>query len=233
MKMNNFCVYVHTFPNNKRYVGITCQKPQYRWGKNGKYEHNIYMTNAIKKYGWGNIEHKILYENLTKEEAEQKEIELIKQYKSNTRENGYNIENGGHHNGKMSEETKVKILKHLIGRKVSDETKKKMSLAQIGKKCSEETRRKLSESHKGKKLNFNLTDEQIKTRNQRCVENSKKQAKKIAQYDLDNNLIKIWNSSREIERIKKYNHSNIIQCCKNRYGYLSAYGFYWRYLNEY
>ena len=53
-----------------------------------------YFTNAIKKYGWANIEHKILYTNLSKEEAEQKEIELIKEYKSNKREYGYNLTEG-------------------------------------------------------------------------------------------------------------------------------------------
>lgn len=230
--MDNFCVYMHTFPNNKKYIGITCQKPQYRWGRHGRYEHNSYMMNAINKYGWDNVKHEVLFDNLSKGEAEQKEIELIASNKTNQREFGYNIENGGNHNGRMSKETKNKILKHLIGRKVSDETRKKMSLAQIGKKHTEETKRKLSLSHKGKKYNINLTDEQLKDKIKRCRENSKKQAKKICQYDLDNNLIKIWNSSREIEKEQKYNHSNIIQCCKNRYGYVSAYGFYWRYFNE-
>ena len=42
----------------------------------------------------------------TKEEAEQKEIELISQYQSNNRNFGYNIENGGNSTGKISEEQK-------------------------------------------------------------------------------------------------------------------------------
>lgn len=228
--MNDYCVYMHIFPNSKKYIGITCQKPKYRWGKHGRYEHNIYMMNAINKYGWENVKHIILYDNLTKEKAEQKEIELIKQYKCNKREYGYNIENGGHHNGKMSKETQEKILKHIIGRKVSEETREKMSLAQIGKKHTAETKKKLSESHKGKKYNFKK--EYINVLINRCKENAKKQAKKICQYDLENNLLKIWNSSREIEKELGYNHSNIIQCCKQKYGFRTLKGFKWRYLDE-
>ena len=68
---------MHIFPNNKVYVGITCRKPKYRWDNGNGYKNNKYMTNAIQKYGWNNIEHKILFTDLMKEEAERKEIELI------------------------------------------------------------------------------------------------------------------------------------------------------------
>jgi hypothetical protein len=37
--------------------------------------------NAIKKYGWENIKHEVLFEGLTKQEADKKEIELITYYK--------------------------------------------------------------------------------------------------------------------------------------------------------
>ena len=32
---NNFCVYKHTCPNGKVYIGITGKKPKHRWGKDG------------------------------------------------------------------------------------------------------------------------------------------------------------------------------------------------------
>ena len=74
---DNYKVYMHIFPNNKVYIGITKRNPKYRWNNGKAYYHNQFMVRAIKKYGWNNIEHKILYENLSREEAEQKEIEFI------------------------------------------------------------------------------------------------------------------------------------------------------------
>lgn len=154
-----YTVYKHTTPNNKIYIGITSQRPQNRWRSIGQgYIRNILFSRAIKKYGWGNIKHEILYAGLTKEEAEEKEIELIASYKSNEREFGYNISNGGQCVGMFSEETKQKLRKANLGKKHSEETKKKISESHLGEKnylygkhLSEETKKKLSEAHKGKK----------------------------------------------------------------------------------
>lgn len=151
----NYKVYIHIFPNNKKYIGITMNIPNYRWNNGNGYNRQKIMKNAIKKYGWENIKHKILFTNLTKEEAEQKEIELIAFYKSNQRQYGYNIENGGNCVGKMSEETKKKISKSNIGKNTGikngmygkhpkGEFKKGNIPHNKGKKTSEEERRKRS-----------------------------------------------------------------------------------------
>ena len=73
---------MHVSPNNKRYIGITCQEdPKRRWGSNGcGYIDNEYFWRAIKKYGWQNFKHEILFDGLTEKEAKQKEIELIALY---------------------------------------------------------------------------------------------------------------------------------------------------------
>lgn len=151
---NNYKVYIHIFPNSKVYIGITKQKVEYRWNNGKKYDNNIYMTNAIQKYGWDNIEHKVLYENLTKEEAEQKEIELIKQYKANIREYGYNILEGGNASNGLSKEICEKISEKSKGKHYSPKTefKKGHKPWTTGKKMSKELRQKLSEAHKGKKI---------------------------------------------------------------------------------
>lgn len=159
--MNNYTVYKHTFPNGKVYIGITCQKVYKRWGN--KYANAPFMKNAIQKYGWENVKHEILFENLTQEEAEQKEIELIAQYKSNQREFGYNIANGGMHRGKTNNETKIKIKESGASKTFfkkgvsswnkgipqSDESKEKNRIAHLGKKQSQETILKRSNSLKG------------------------------------------------------------------------------------
>ena len=110
----SYTVYMHTTPSNKKYIGITKQNPKDRW-KNGKgYMHNKYFWNAIQKYGWNNIQHTILFNQLSKEEAKQIEIELIKKYNLTDRNNGYNITKGGDGlNGMIvSEETKIKMSKN-------------------------------------------------------------------------------------------------------------------------
>lgn len=110
----NYIVYKHTTPSGKIYIGITSKKAKYRWGKNGnKYKKNKHFYSAILKYGWENIEHEILFENLTKEEACQKEIELIAYYRSNEREFGYNKSIGGEINMgyHLSDETKKQLVK--------------------------------------------------------------------------------------------------------------------------
>ena len=80
--MKKFYVYVHVCPNGKRYVGATTRiKPKYRWGKNGEGYKGQPFEEAIRKYGWDNIEHIIIETNLSQDEACRLEIDLIKQYK--------------------------------------------------------------------------------------------------------------------------------------------------------
>ena len=86
---NNYTVYMHICPKNE---------PKKRWGNGKCYNSSIYFKKAIDKYGWENIQHRIIYTNLSKEEAEKQEQLLIKYYKSNNRNYGYNIANGGHIN---------------------------------------------------------------------------------------------------------------------------------------
>ena len=86
--MNNYKVYIHKFPNGKVYIGITRQEPKIRWGGGNGYVRNEYMHRAIKKYGWENIEHIILFDGLSEEDACEIEKSLIKKYRANEKEFG-------------------------------------------------------------------------------------------------------------------------------------------------
>lgn len=143
-----YIVYKHTFPNDKVYIGITsCIKPNGRW-RNGKGYETQYVYRAIKKYGWDNIKHEILFDNLTKEQAEKKEKLLIHQYKSNNCKFGYNIENGGCIH-KVSDKTKLKLKgnKNAKGHKIDKEHHKLM----IENSRTPQARAKLSKA-KSKKI---------------------------------------------------------------------------------
>lgn len=108
-------IYIHIFPNGKRYVGQTIQKPQKRWGKNGKgYKNMDYLFNAINKYGWENIQH-LVYQVDTKEEMDYLEKYFISFYNTRNKKYGYNIDSGGNVNKTHSKETKDKIKATLQG----------------------------------------------------------------------------------------------------------------------
>lgn len=172
--MANYIVYKHILPkeisgkdNDMIYIGITMQGLNKRWQNGLGYKHNSYLSNAIKKYGQENFLHEVLFEGLTKEAAEQKEVELIAYYKSNQREYGYNITSGGECLGKHSEETKRKMKENhadysgknhpQYGMHRSEETK--LILSQKAKKRYEEnghpaSGRKHSEESKLKMSKF-------------------------------------------------------------------------------
>lgn len=125
---NNYKVYAHIFPNGKKYVGLTKQDPAVRWGKEGKgYKGQPFLYNAIYKYGWNNIEHRILFTNLTKEEAEEKEKEFISKWKTTNSAYGYNILNGGGAPGERKKEIElpqiIKTNKYGHGKVVCFESK--------------------------------------------------------------------------------------------------------------
>ena len=111
MEERNYKLYVHISPSGKRYYGITSmEKCEYRW-KNGKlYTHNKHFTNAIKKYGWDNFQHIVLFDTLTTEEACLLEQMYIALYNTTNSKYGYNNSLGGEH-GLHSEESKKKMNK--------------------------------------------------------------------------------------------------------------------------
>lgn len=130
-----YFVYLHlNKTNGKRYYGITAEKtPEIRWKKG--YSHNPHFSAAIAKYGWEGFDHIIVASNLTKKQAEQKEVELIKKYNSNNQEFGYNLTCGGGVGVfKHSEESKRLMSEHtkgelnpMYGKHHTEETKKKIS----------------------------------------------------------------------------------------------------------
>lgn len=104
---NEYVVYMLKNKINKKiYIGQS-SNIKLRWEYNGIHyrgSHKIY--NAIQKYGWDNFEHIILEENLTCEQANEREQFYIKFY--NSVEEGYNIKYGGS-NSKCPPEMRKKI----------------------------------------------------------------------------------------------------------------------------
>ena len=209
---NIWTVYIHIFPNNKYYVGITSKETKSRWGNNGNnYQHQKRLYNAIQKYGWDNIQHEIIAEHLTESEAKDFEISLISKLKSNDRQYGYNITSGG--DGVLG-------IKHIgkengmYGKHHSEETLKKISNARkgklkgkdhpmYGKHFTEEAKQKIREARTGQVQSKETIKKRVEKNN-----------KKVAQIDIETNkIIKIYNSIKEAAEELNLDRGSISKCC--------------------
>lgn len=122
---NVWCVYKHTSPSGKVYIGIA-KDVKHRWRNNGAgYKGSTRMHNAILKYGWDNFKHEILFSGLSQRDACQKEIELIQHYQSTDIRYGYNLQSGGQ-SFVSNEESCKKISDALMGHAVSEQTRAKL-----------------------------------------------------------------------------------------------------------
>lgn len=244
--MKKYKVYMHIFPNNKVYIGITSQKTTRRWNNGNGYKSNKYMTNAINKYGWNNVEHKIIYKDLSKEEAENKEKELILKYSSNNKKHGYNILEGGNASNGLTSEMLEKMStitknlwkdkdyrKHMKevhqGKKFSEETKKKMSENNAkywqGKHLSKETKTKISKSRKGKPA-WNRGTKGIMKPNQTSFKKGEIHAitKQVQCIETGTIYKTINNASRQLN----ISATSIINVCKGKQ--ITAGGYHWKYV---
>ena len=88
-----FTIYRHVSPIGRVYVGITSQDVETRWRHGDNYRNSTYFKRAIRKYGWKNFKHEILFTNVEEERAKRLEIELIRHYKGLGI--SYNLTNGG------------------------------------------------------------------------------------------------------------------------------------------
>lgn len=201
-------VYMHTNKfNRKVYIGVTSRKRvKDRWGTDGKgYFKNSKFYKAILKYGWDNFEHIILFENLTREEAIAKEIELIKQYDSF--KHGYNSDLGG---SILSQESRANVWKtrkekgYLMSEKVKKEKSIFMKSLWVerrknGYKLSKETKEKISNSLKNNK-SFNEAK-----KNRRYIKKDNI-SKLIRNDELEKYLLTGWILGRNYSRKRQVNN---------------------------
>lgn len=225
----HYCVYKHTTPSGKVYIGMTGQPPERRWRNGEGYKYNSYFYRAIKKYDWNNIEHLIVKDNLTKLEAENLEIELIAKYNAFNSKYGYNFTTGG------------ECCTH------TEHSRKKLSLSRTGMKASPELRKKFSQMRKGKNnpfYNKTHTDEvkAIISKIHKGVSLSEEHKRKLSEnsfykgkYGKEHNRSlsvicvetdTIYYSMREAERILNIDHVMISRCCNGKQH--TAGGYHWK-----
>lgn len=210
--MNNYKVYCHLFPNGKRYIGITGTSLARRFRTGEGYERCPYMKKAIEKYKWENIEHILLEDNLTKEEAEQKEKDYIKFYDARNPDKGYNLALGGSTNMKYDYDELLK------------EWNSGLSVGEIAEKhnCNHQ------------EIIGRILDGLGVPKEERMARGNQKKAKALSkpvkQYDLDGNLLNTYESAKWIKRNLGYDDRSISRACKGERK--TAYGFIWKYAEQ-
>lgn len=248
----SYTIYMHRNKSNgKVYIGQTCQKPNQRW-QNGKgYEKCVLFYNAIQKYGFDGFDHEILFEVETKEEADEKEIEMIAYYDSTNRDKGYNLTEGGqgisgYH---LSEERKQHISEVQTGRLLTDEWKLHISESikgenapWYGKTFSEEHRKNLSESQKGKPSAMGMLGKRQSEESKRKISesnigkhHSEESKEKMRQSALQLRgrlffcveLNCIFNNLNEAHKYTSCPKSAIVQCCQGKQE--QSKGYHWEY----
>lgn len=218
-----WCVYIHTSPDNKVYIGITSQTPpEQRWGKNGiRYKRSPHFWNAIQYYGWDNFQHIIFADNLSKDEAGKMERCLILLYDTTNKDKGYNLTFGGE-GGTPTEEIKQKLRKKALGRRLSQATREKIRRGNQGKKVSKETIEKLKEARK----TYVVTDEtRQKIKDNHADVSGGKHPRAKAVICIELNIV--FDCTRDAERQLGINHAHISACCKKQRK--TAGGYHWIY----
>lgn len=89
-----WCIYKHTSPSGKCYIGMTSKMPEQRWLEGKGYSPKTKFGKAIAKYGWSNFTHEILEAGIPSlSQAQEREKYYIKLFDSF--KNGYNSTEGG------------------------------------------------------------------------------------------------------------------------------------------
>ena len=251
------CIYMYINKiNNKKYVGqckcLERRIKEHLWSSkniNDK-SYNYPLHKALRKYGEDSFVIVILKENLNTEcLMDFWEYYYINKYNSYAKDDdGYNIAEGGNGGSKFkgkTEEEMNEIRKKMSDsskdKKHSEETKKKISNSRKGiqfteehknklrKPKTDEHKKKLSEAKKGNKQSEE-TKKKIRDRSKGINNSNYGKGTKVAQYDLNGNLIKVWNSVKEIYTTTEFKRDGIIQCSK---GLRDSYkGYRWKIYNK-
>lgn len=188
--------------NGKRYVGITSQKPEYRWNYGNAYKSNPHFWSAICKYGWDGFSHEVLFDHLDKDEAEAKEIELIAKWNTQDRKYGYNVAAGGESSS---------------GYVPTEDVRKKWSEARTGTKRSDATKARMAEASR---KNYEKCREAL----------AKAKYKPVNMYTVDGVFVGRYESMKEsamANGLPKTALPRITDVCKGRRS--QAFGYYWEY----
>lgn len=207
------------------------------WSSNGHNYIDQVFGLAIKKYGWDNFDHIILFDNLSKDEACSYEIKLIKKYNTRNKAYGYNRSDGGDCGSKGAFNTQLnriqKVYQYdLDGNYIMEYPSIAEALRNVApyvknsgniSSCCKGRRKQCFGyqwfyEYKGEKINSYISREEI---------TSKCRSKRVFQYSLSGLYLKTYKSVIDASKLANIAYSNITACASNRNE--TAGGFQWFY----
>lgn len=232
-----YCVYKHTCPNGKVYIGITGCTPEVRWQGGYGYKENGRFFKDILDYGWRNIKHEILFDGLTKEKALEIESAQIAMHNSMLPQYGYNLSctDMSAHNRAVNQystdgflictHASVKLAAQSV-----NTTSDNISRACYNNGVSRGFLWKFAEDN-SELIVPNSLSRRIHKRHRSRTD---VQGRQIAQYTKTGELVAIYNSAKEAHEKTKINQGDICSCCKGQKGSKgrlkhTAGGFIWKY----
>lgn len=148
-------------------------KTRKRWNYGHGYKNCPRFYSAIVSYGWSNFEHIILENNLTSDEANEKEQYYIKKYNSQNPDLGYNLTEGGsslseywktpEHRELQSQNKKLYFKEHP-DKKIEND----MHLKEIAQKSAKIRSEKMKENYANQGGLFHLNESRKKRI--KCIE---------------------------------------------------------------
>jgi len=236
-----YCVYKHTAPNGKIYIGITSRNVEERWLNGRGYSYNHHFTNAINKYGWHNIRHEVIAEKLNETEAKTMEQFFIQMYKSYNPKYGYNKTLGGDDVSRFEKSVfQYSLDGKLIRRYDSMTEAAEITNTRISR---------ISDCTKGNRFSTNGSIWLLEDDNQREVKLKKAikekkhpsamcgganhQARAIEQYNLNGEYIRTYSSAQEASEALGIDYSSIKSAASltNKH-HKSSGGFIWVHADE-
>lgn len=235
-----YIVYKHTNQiNGKSYIGISSQSLDARSGSNGKnYKKNKHFYDAIQKYGWDSFSHEVLFNGLSKTEAQHIEVELIAKYKSNDSQYGYNLSSGGESGNAgctMSESERLRRSQAYSGKGNPMYGKRGKNNPNYQRKCSTATKETLSRALKGRTFDSSTIAKMSSAQKQRAHWAGYKnpmygktysyapQARRVICLDTQ----KSFSSIKEASETYGVCATSITACCKGKRNV--AGGYRWKY----